>query len=185
MVPGLTDSILVEGVEDVAFITTELQLSGLRSEFRKLGCHIISVNGKGKLLEPLAVAIELGMPAFVVFDADGDTERPDHRIQHEKDNTALMTLIGVDGNAFPAANLGGSNYAIWQTNLTKAVKLDFPEAEYGRLTEPARQHYAQEGGLKKTQLFIADWLSSARNEHLSSTTLTRLCQSILSFARNI
>ena len=177
--------ILVEGIEDVAFLTTELHLSGLWPEFRRLRCHVISANGKGKLIEPLAVAIELGMPVFVIFDADGDTQRLDHRVQHEKDNKALMTLIGVDEGAFPAENLGGANYAIWQTNLTKTVKSDFPEPDYERLTESARQHYAQEGGLEKNQLFIADWLSSARNEGLSSGTLNQLCQSILTFARNV
>jgi len=177
--------ILVEGIEDVAFITTELHLCGLWSEFRRLGCHIIPINGKGKLVEPLAVAVELEMPVFVVFDADGDTEKPEHRVQHEKDNKALMTLIGINGDPFPATNLLGTNHAIWQTNLTKTVKSDFLEADYNRVTESARQHYAQEGGLEKNQLFIADWLSSARNESLSSATLGQLCQSILSFARNV
>jgi putative ATP-dependent endonuclease of the OLD family len=177
--------ILVEGIEDVAFITTELHLSGLWSDFRRLGCHIIPVNGKGKLIEPLAVAVELGMPVFVVFDADGDTEKPEHRVQHEKDNKALMTLIDVNGGPFPETNPSGANYAIWQTNLTKTVKSDFPEADYDRLTESARQHYAQEGGLEKNQLFIADWLSMARGENLSSNTLAQLCQSILAFARSV
>lgn len=176
--------ILVEGLEDVSFITTELHLSGLWSDFRRLGCHIIPVNGKGNLIQPLAVAMELAMPTFVVFDADGDA-RLEQRVKHERDNRALMTLIGINENPFPATNVCGANHAIWQTNLTKAVKADFPEADFTRITESARVHYAQEGGLEKNDLFIADWLSAARSESLSSATLAQLCQSILNFARNV
>jgi putative ATP-dependent endonuclease of the OLD family len=176
--------ILVEGLEDVSYITTELHLCGLWSEFRRLGCHIIPVNGKGNLIQPLAVAIELAMPVFVVFDADGDA-KPEQCVQHERDNRALMTLIDISEPSFPAANVCGANHAIWQTNLTKAVKADFPEADYTRITESVRVHYAQEGGLEKNDLFIADWLSSARRENLSSATLAQLCRSILAFGSGV
>jgi hypothetical protein len=62
------------------------------------------------------------------------------------------------------------------------VKEEFGDA-YGRLTETARQHYAQEGGLEKNELFIADWVSAARNEGLSSPALTGLCHAIIEFAK--
>jgi len=66
--------VLVEGLEDVSYITTELHLSGQWSEFRRLGCHLIPANGKDKLIKPLAIAREMGIPVFTIFDADGDTE---------------------------------------------------------------------------------------------------------------
>jgi putative ATP-dependent endonuclease of OLD family len=187
--PGLAEMffarvpVLVEGLEDVSYITTELCLSGLWSEFRRLGCHLIPVNGKDKLIKPLAIAAELGVPAFVVFDSDGDTQRADHRVKHEKDNRAIMTIIGITENPFPSAPVWGGNHAIWHTNLTDIVKSDFG-VNYTRLVEAGRQLYAQEGGLEKNDHFIADWLSAARGESLSSANLTRLCQNILSFARN-
>ena len=174
--------ILVEGLEDVSYITTALHMSGLWPEFRRLGCHIIPVNGKDKLIQPLAMAIELGLPVFVVFDADGDTVREDHRNRHENDNRALMNLLGIVDNPFPAANVIGPNHVIWETSLTKAVKADFSNTDYTRLTEAARQHYAQEGGLEKNHLFIAEWVSTASNENLTSQTLNSLCRAILDFA---
>lgn len=175
--------ILVEGLEDVAYITTELHLSGLWSEFRRLGCHIIPVNGKDKLIQPLAIAAELRLPVFVVFDADGDTTRDDHRRRHENDNQALMSLLGITEPPFPAANVLGTNHAIWKTNLTKTVRGDFLEADYFRISEAARLNYAQEGGLEKNHLFIAEWVSSAWKENLASPTLENLCQSVIGFAR--
>jgi predicted ATP-dependent endonuclease of OLD family len=188
--PGLAEMffarvpILVEGLEDTSYITTALHISGLWSEFRRLGCHLIPVNGKDKLIKPLAIAVELSVPVFVVFDSDGNTEREDQRVRHEKDNRALMAILGISQSPFPSATLWGDNYAIWPTNLTDAVKTDFG-SNYPRLTEAARRQYSQEGGLEKNDLFIAEWISSAQNEGLSSSTLTKLTSNILTFARGI
>lgn len=176
--------VLVEGLEDVSYITAELLLSDQWSEFRRLGCHLIPVNGKDKLIQPLAIAAEMRVPVFVVFDADGDTERQDFRVKHERDNRALISLLGTTCDPFPAGNVFGANHAIWQSNLTKVVKADFG-TDHERLTNAARSNYAQEGGLEKNDLFIADWLSAARAEGLSSPTLAQLCRAILDFARSV
>ncbi|HMV46864.1 MAG TPA: AAA family ATPase [Blastocatellia bacterium] len=177
--------ILVEGLEDVSYITTELHLSQSWSEFRRLGCHIIPVNGKDKLIQPLAISVELNLPVFVIFDADGDTSNPDNLNRHKQDNCALMSLLGLPLDPFPSSPICGRNYAIWQTNLTKVIKDDFQPKDYTRLTEVVRIYYAQEGGLEKNDLFIAHWLSEAHKEDLTSTTLTNLCNSILTFARSV
>lgn len=109
--------VLVEGLEDASYITSELHLAGQWTEFRRLGCHIIPVNGKDKLVQPLAIARELSIPVFVVFDADGDTVRADHRTKHERDNMALIRLLGATCGPFPAANVICTDHAIWSTNL--------------------------------------------------------------------
>jgi hypothetical protein len=177
--------ILVEGLEDLAYITTELHLSRLWSEFRRLGCHLVPANGKDKLIQPLAMAVELSMPVFVVFDADGDNQNPSQRPKHEKDNKALMALLGVNGPAFPDQHIMGTNFTVWQSNLTKVVKADFPQQDYERIAESVRQIYGQEGGLEKNELFIANWLTAARTENLTSANLRSVCDSILNFARHI
>lgn len=174
--------ILVEGLEDASYITTALHLSGQWADFRRLGCHIIPVNNKDKLIQPLAIARELGIPVFVVFDADGDTTRADLRARHERDNKALMHLLNVTGDAFPSTNVLGHDHAIWHTSLTQIVEDDFG-ADCNKYKEAARLHYAQEGGLEKHDLFIADWLSEAHADGKSATTLAVLCESILRYAQ--
>lgn len=176
-------AILVEGLEDASYITTALHLSGQWAEFRRLGCHIIPVNGKDKLIQPLAIAKELGIPVFVAFDADDDTTRQDHRIKHERDNKALIALLGSTAAPFPTADVLGNDHAIWQTNLTKAVEADFG-AECAGYKNAARVHYAQEGGLEKHDLFIADWLSAAHADGKTSNTLAALCTAILKYAKD-
>jgi predicted ATP-dependent endonuclease of OLD family len=175
--------VLVEGLEDVSYITTELLLSNQWAEFRRLGCHLIPCNGKDKLIQPLAIATELGVPVFVVFDADGHTTNPDNRIKHERDNRALISLLGAAHAPFPTADVS-TNHAIWEKSLTHAVKADFA-GDYDRLLNAARVNYAHEGGLEKNDLFIADWLTAARDKGLASPTLARLCQTILTFASSV
>lgn len=176
--------VLVEGLEDVSYITTELHLSEQWSDFRRLGCHLIPVNGKDKLIQPLAIAVELGLPVYTVFDADGDTQRADHLAKHERDNRALISLLGATHAPFPTTNVIEANHAIWPTNLGTVVKADFGE-NYDRFAEAARVSYAHEGGLEKHDLFIAEWVSAGRNENVASQTLQSLCTAILSFARTL
>jgi hypothetical protein len=142
------------------------------------------VNGKDKLIQPLAIAIELNLPVFVIFDADGDTRREDHRTKHEKDNCALMSLLEIEQDPFPTSHVSGANYAIWPENLTRAVKNDFSD-DYATFTEPVRVKYAQEGGLEKNALFIADWLSGAHDHGADSPTLVALCKNIIEYAKNL
>ena len=173
--------VLVEGLEDVSYIATELHLSDRWSEFRRLGCHLIAVNGKNKLIQPLAIAVEFGLPVFTIFDADGDKLHPDQRPKHEQDNRALIKLLDATHATFPEASVVATNHAIWQKNLGAAVKADFG-AHYERLTTAARVSYAHEAGLEKHDLFIAEWVTAGRSEDLASPTLQRLCDAILDCA---
>ena len=67
-----TRLILVEGQEDIAYISTYLNLLGQWDEYRRTGCHLVPVNGKSQLLQPLVIAKNMGIPTFTIFDADAD-----------------------------------------------------------------------------------------------------------------
>ena len=175
--------VLVEGLEDVWTVTTYLHLTGRWNEFRRLGCHLIPVHGKDKLIHPLSMARGLDIAVFVVFDADGDETNETRRPKHENDNRALMALMGSTDDPFPEDNVWGSDHIIWATKLGDIVKDDFGE-DYTRFTEAARLRYGQEGGLEKNDLFIADWLTAAYEEGLESPTLNKLCSSILGYAEH-
>ncbi|WP_239645773.1 ATP-dependent nuclease [Burkholderia pseudomallei] len=176
--------ILVEGQEDASYITTYLHLSGMWDEFRRLGCHLIPVNGKDKLIQPLAMANELGLPVFTIFDADSNITRNDHRIKHERDNRALIALLAQECELFPNEHFFGHNCVVWKTNMGDAVKEDFGE-NFEQLANTARMNYANEGGLEKHDLFIADWLDAGAQRGMMSQTLRRLCEAILEHARHL
>ena len=92
-------------------------------------------------------------------------------------------MLGATGGPFPNTIVWEQNYTIWPTNLTATVRSDFG-TEYEHLTNDARDHYVQEGGLEKNDLFIAEWVTAAFNENLRSPVLNHLCHSILEFARD-
>ena len=176
--------VLVEGQEDVAYITSELHLSNQWSEYRHLGCHLIPVNGKSNLIKPLAIAQELELPVFTIFDADGDTKGKDHRTRHKRDNKALISLLDVNYEPFPSENIIEKNHAIWKTNIGSVVKTEFGN-HYDQVVESARVHYAHEGVLEKNEFFISEWLNIAREKGIKSQTLQQLCTAILDFARTL
>jgi energy-coupling factor transporter ATP-binding protein EcfA2 len=172
--------ILVEGLEDASYITTALHLAGKWNEFRRLGCHIVPVNGKDKLIQPIAIAKQLGIPVFVLFDADGDCQEK-HRPKHERDNNAIIKLLGITVNPFPENNCIENDHAVWKDSITKMVAADFGE-DCAKYKEAARIHYAHEGDLEKNDLFIADFLAAAYADGKTSPTLTELCETILQYA---
>lgn len=176
--------ILVEGLEDASYITTHLHLIGRWDEFRRLGCHLIPTHGKDKLIQPLAIAKELGIPVFIVFDSDGDTKKPDNLRKHELDNGILIKLLDREYDSFPTENIIFENHAIWPTNMADSVKADFGD-DCDRFINQIRNSFANEGGLEKNNFFIADWLTHANSEGKSSITLTNLCDAIISHARRV
>ena len=106
--------ILVEGLEDVAYLWSYLHLLEREEEFRRLGAHIVATNGKSELLQPLVIARHMGIPTYVIFDADAD--KPDgngRRIKHEKDNAALLALLGKAGeDPLPTVTSSGLGFTM-------------------------------------------------------------------------
>jgi hypothetical protein len=113
-----TRLILVEGQEDVAFIATYLNLLGQWDEYRRTGCHLVPVNGKSHLLQPLLIAKRMGIPTFTIFD--GDADKPDQNgnsMKHEKDNKALLTFLGrPHENPMPTLTLWGTDFVMWHSD---------------------------------------------------------------------
>lgn len=174
--------ILVEGLEDVSYITTALHLTNQWSEFRRLGCHLIPVNNKSNLIQPLAIAKELGVPVFVIFDSDSNTPNPEHRHKHELDNKAIRHLLGLDDDPFPSSSVRGLDHVIWTTNLGDEVEQSIANAN--QYMEAARKAHGHEKGLTKHDSFIVDWLTAAHGAGDWPETLDWLCSSILGFAAN-
>ncbi len=175
--------VLVEGPEDVAFISTYLQLGAKWDEFRKLGCHFVVAVGKSNLSRPLGIAVGLGIPAFVIFDADGNEANAEQRKNHERDNRCLLRLCGGDANVpMPEETVWSENHVVWPTNIFDAISSD-----YGPDWEVAENLARAERGLttgirRKNPLLIGATLEVLWNQSSRSKTLERLCDRILSFA---
>jgi len=193
--------VLVEGLEDVAYITASLHLTGLWDEWRQRGGHIVAVNGKSEFLQPLAVAQTMEIPTFVIFDSDGNVAaelktidqqnekaRYDKLLgqqkRHETDNSRILKLLGQpQHDLFPSQTSWHGTFVLWATNIGTAVEADYQAQDVKKWKESCEQKHGQIGGLEKNSLFIADFLSAAWDEHKTSPTLERLCVALLEFAR--
>jgi putative ATP-dependent endonuclease of OLD family len=174
--------ILVEGIEDVAHLTTYLSLLGLMPKFRKSGCHIVPVGGKSEIVKPLAMAKQLDIPVFVIIDADTDTVKPEHITKHEQDNKSILSLMGYSADSeWPTSDIWKTDFVMWKDNLTKLV-----EAEIGvnwqTHVDTAATFYGQPGGLKKNPLAISRALEAAWIEGEKSASLEKLASDLISFS---
>ncbi|UWU78310.1 AAA family ATPase [Bradyrhizobium huanghuaihaiense] len=173
--------VLVEGLEDTAYITAWLAYSNLWDDYRKSGCNIFVANGKSSLIEPLLIAKELGIPTFVVFDADGDVQDPGRRNLHKLDNLKILTLLDGDVNTpFPDNPVWTSSYAVWPENLGSILKQEAGATLWDSSYSAATRGLGNpSGSFTKNTVHIGDHLAILRSKGAKIPTLDRLCAAIL------
>ncbi len=173
--------ILVEGLEDVAYLLSYLNLLDKADEFRRLGGHIVAANGKSELLQPLVIARHMGLPTYVIFDADADKpDKSGSRSKHEKDNSVLLTLLGKAGeNPMPTATYSGPGFTMWHSDIGAIVEADIGKDEWAAFRAEADQHYGHAGGLRKNSLHIGASVAFAWEAGKRPASLAQVCATIL------
>lgn len=176
--------ILVEGIEDMAYITSWMHISGRWKDFRRHGCHIVPTNGKNHLIEPIIIAQALAIPVFSLFDADGNKEKPDERKRHEQENRALLRLLGGnDAEPFPKATVWEKAFVQWPANLGDALKAEVDAADWDKAFGQATKSLGSpEGSYIKNPMHIADHVELLQKAGHVPPSLDRLCAEIIKFA---
>ncbi|WP_063902040.1 ATP-dependent nuclease [Burkholderia stagnalis] len=179
--------ILVEGIEDAAYINSWMTLTDRMQEFRRAGCHIVPVDSKSNILRPGIIAQQLEIPLFVIFDGDSDCKE-EHKHHHVRDNTALLKLLGgEDKTPIPAETVWASSYVIWHTNLGDTVDAELRGAmgaeAYESVKNQAHASYGNAKGLHKNPLLIGAKLALAVDNGGKSASLDRLCDLIIEFGK--
>lgn len=185
--PGISEMfftrrlILVEGLEDVAYLLAYLNLAERTDEYRRLGCHIVPANGKSELVQPLIIAKHMGISTYVVFDSDADKpDKSGSRAKHEKDNKAILTLANrPTENPMPAATVWGNGFTMWQSDIGAAIEADIGADDWTAFRTRADDRYGHAGGLRKNTLHIGASLAFAWEAGKRSESLDRLCTEIL------
>ena len=174
--------VLVEGLEDVAIITSWLVLTGRWNEFRQKGIHIVPAGGKSHLSYALVIAQGLNIPVYTIFDADGDDEK--NKALHERDNVLLLKLLAGDSAVpFPKEVRWGERYAIWPNNIGDVIKADIVPEKLKSYDEKATAMHGHAGGLKKNSLHIGTRLQLAFEDGSRPACLDTLCEAILSSSK--
>lgn len=176
--------VLVEGLEDVAYITTYLHLLGLWDQYRRLGCHIVPTDGKGELIQPIAIGKCLRIPLFVVLDSDADKPDKDgSKEKHRKDNMTILTLCDIHNpDPFPSHTLWAPGVVMWASEIENVVKEEIGPEAWLKVRVETDSEYGHTGGLRKNTLHIATSLLKAWETGKKSGSLERLCREIIKFA---
>lgn len=175
--------ILVEGHEDIAYISSYLLLTDQMNEFRRHGCHIVPVEGKNRLIKSLAMAKLLNIPTLVVYDSDTDKTTEHEMPKHKKDNKAILALKGYSGeNEWPENTIIKDDLTAWQTNLTQEIMNELGE-DFKKHEDAAALHYGNAGNLKKNPLAIAKALELAWDDGIKSQLLIDLTDRIVEFIK--
>ncbi len=173
--------VLVEGLEDLAFITSWMIVTGRWKQFREKGLHVVPVNGKSHLLQPLAIAQELGIPVFTIFDADGDDT--EHQADHKRDNERLFAILGGDKTVpYPTDTVWGARFVAWPDRISEVVKREIPHDKLQGYENKANTTYGNPGGLQKNSLQIGRKLQLAFEDGIRPASLDKLCEAILASA---
>lgn len=176
--------VLVEGLEDVAFLATHLRLASLWGEFRRYGCHFIVCGGKGPMSRPAAIAQGLGIPTFIVFDADADRCKGANELrEHTRDNGCLLKLMHRQDDAIPQTSLISDEVVMWRTRIKDEVANEIGTQEWNEAERAARdEHGWNEGVHAKNSLLVTATLESLWNRGKKSELLERACRSLLKYA---
>jgi putative ATP-dependent endonuclease of the OLD family len=173
--------VLVEGLEDIAYLLSYLNLLDKSDDFRRAGCHIVPANGKSEMHRPLVISKHMKIPTYLIFDSDAD--KPDKngsRAKHDKDNRGLLTLVGEPGqDPFPEDTVWGKGFTIWHSDIGATVEQEIGKDDWQRFREGADKLYGQVGGLRKNSLQIGASLALAWDEGKRSPSLEKLCAEIL------
>ena len=181
--------ILVEGLEDVAYITSWMFVTNRWEEFRRSGCHIVPVNGKDGLIESLIIAQKLEIPVFVIFDADSDKkEKEGQQKHHERDNKALLNLLDEDiENFFPDSTIWGQKCTVWSKNISETLKEEISEAIWDKTIAQTARLFGlsnPDKNLKKKTMHIGEHLKLLKEQKVSIPSLDKLCNQILDFGNS-
>jgi predicted ATP-dependent endonuclease of OLD family len=175
-----TRSVLVEGQEDAAYLTAYLHVSNKWRAFRDRGSNIVIANGKGHMLQPLAIANRLGIPVYTVFDADGSEQDPSKRELHRRDNVQLLGIIGSDNEEpFPAQPLVLSSVTIWPDNIGATFKSECDPESFSRWKAAAESACGQAGSLGKNVVFISTLVELAYLDGHRSSALEALTDKLI------
>ena len=171
--------VFVEGIEDIAYIKTYLELMGLSGQFRASGMHLINADKKSNIIEPAAVVKLLNINALIVYDSDTDVEEKYYH-QHKPDNKKLLTIQGHENeDEFQAVNVVKSNLWAWKSNLGNEVQNEI--VNWKTYFDAASLEFGNAGGLHKNPLVVARTLELAWVKGETSPNLIKLIETIIEF----
>lgn len=175
--------ILVEGAEDVGFVSTYLHLMNKWVDFRRLGLHFIVTSGKTNMSRPIAIARGFSMPVFVIFDGDVNNEK--EKDNNIRNNSCILNLCSVkEFDPLSKSIIMETNVVMWPDEIGKTIRNDIGEKEWNKATEQVikENKWAEIKVKNKNELVIAAILEYLWSKDKKSKILEGLCNNIMNYA---
>ncbi|MGH3921912.1 MAG: TOPRIM nucleotidyl transferase/hydrolase domain-containing protein, partial [Pseudonocardiaceae bacterium] len=151
--------LVVEGASDAGLLHGIADRSG---GFDALGVAIVAGSGKRQLLIPWAILAELGVPVYVVFDADGglaerqmaqgcsQAKAEQAQLKEQRENEVVLAALGGAVELTPATQVADS-YAVFADTLESEcaawggfdAAVEIAKAELGDWREKSDDAYRQ------------------------------------------
>jgi len=173
-------AVFVEGIEDIAYLRTQFDLTQKWWEFLSLGGHMVPVLGKEAMVSPAAICTSLEHPYFCILDGDKKKFGTD---PHSK---AIAALTGVDITTMrDNADFFGNRTIVWADKIGTSVATDFGE-EWNRVhSTTCRTIGVHEGAAAKNPLLIHLSLATLGAAGKYSKSLDKAVDAILAFGRSL
>jgi energy-coupling factor transporter ATP-binding protein EcfA2 len=135
--------ILVEGAQDEAVL--DAYAEHVRMSLDSAGIAIVPAEGKTKLPHLHALYSTLGIPTYVIFDADGNKNEGDAHMDY---NRALLVLIEETPEDRPTTRVAKSG-AVWTNEMIEEVRAAFGTAEWDGAFAEARAEFSMDADTAK------------------------------------
>ena len=168
--------VLVEGEEDRALILAAAKHAG--HDFEAQGIAVLPAGGKTNLDRPCVIFKALGIPCFVIFDAD-ESNRSNPRDAHPETNRALLRLAAIAPEEFPETAVHPS-LACCKDCLRKTIEDEIGPRFEAILADVARElGYDELKQARKNPTVVSTALDRYNAEGLDSPTLARIVAAIV------
>lgn len=174
--------VLVEGAEDVAYLTSYLEGTFRINALRAKGVGIVACSGKSSMIKAISVAKCLKIPFFAIWDSDGNSQNEAHRSKHRADNIAILKLVGATTlDPFPDEDCFDNFYVRWKEEIASSVKNDLG-SRWANLSARASIECGQAPGIKKNSMYISELMSAIIEESASLPSIEAAVSKILNFS---
>ena len=162
--------VLVEGEDDRAAILGVAHAMGL--DFESVGISVIPCMGKTKIDRPYVIFRSLGIPAYVLWDADYGGKNPKPHT-----NRQLLRLLGEEEEDWPERV--ETCYACFKTNLEEQLAEDIGHELYETLLNGCMSEFdLQRDQAVKYPQVISTIISKAEEQGKSCQKLKQIVQNI-------
>ena len=170
--------VLVEGEDDRAAILAVAK--SMHLDFEASGTTVIPCFGKNNMDRPLVILRQLGIPVYLVWDGDGESDST-----NSEANRRLLRLLGKPAQDWP--DFVGPSAACFEVTLEKTLEDEMGGESFRAWLSEAQQKFGipKKKHALKNPAIIQFVVEKAASSGKTSESLTRIIQNIVALESDL